>query len=524
MKKIYLTFLFLIITKLFFAQNQPFVTTWEVDNVNGLDIFIPTEGSGYNYTIDFGDGIVQNNVNGGITHIYNTPGIYTVTINGTFPRIYFNDDGFGTPINNSKIKSVEQWGDIAWHTMNNAFKDCENLIVNATDAPDLSQVTDMSGMFSGCENFNQSINHWDVSNITTLWNTFIHADSFNQPLNNWDVSNVTDMRNTFQLASAFNQPLDNWDVSNVIYMGRMFNGASSFNQPIGGWDVSSLTSMYSMFASAVSFNQPLNNWDVSNVNSMGYVFSQAFNFNQALDNWDVTNVTGMSWMFLQANSFNYPLNDWDVSNVTDMAGMFSGATSFNQPLNTWDVSNVLDMTTMFNNTPLFNQDISSWDFNQNIIFQSNPTLLNGFLEDGGLDIQNYDLLLARFVNLGLSNKNLITDGLEYCDEESRDELINNLGWSINGDNLSDDCDLSFDDLKLESVVNLYPNPVYDLFYIQPNHGTKIQELSVYNIQGEQILFRKGNVEILDLENLSSGIYLLKLKTDQGTLNQQLIKK
>ena len=61
---------------------------------------------------------------------------------------------------------------------------------------------------------------------------FIGATSFNQPLNNWDVSNVTDMGGMFMYASSFNQPLNKWNVSKVKNMNYMFADATSFNQPL----------------------------------------------------------------------------------------------------------------------------------------------------------------------------------------------------------------------------------------------------------------------------------------------------
>ena len=39
--------------------------------------------------------------------------------------------------------------------------------------------------------------------------------SFNQPIDNWDVSNVTQMSGMFNGATAFNQPLNSWNTSNV---------------------------------------------------------------------------------------------------------------------------------------------------------------------------------------------------------------------------------------------------------------------------------------------------------------------
>ena len=109
------------------------------------------------------------------------------------------------------------------------------------------------------------IGSWDVSNVTNMSGMFKLATSFNQSIGDWDVSNVTDMRYMFLVTTSFNQPIGDWDVSNVTDMDGMFEGAASFNQPIGNWDVSNVTNMSAMFAGAASFNQPIGDWDVSNV-------------------------------------------------------------------------------------------------------------------------------------------------------------------------------------------------------------------------------------------------------------------
>ena len=41
---------------------------------------------------------------------------------------------------------------------------------------------------------------------------FYHAESFNQPLNNWNVSNVTNMEGIFLRAFNFNQDLSSWNI------------------------------------------------------------------------------------------------------------------------------------------------------------------------------------------------------------------------------------------------------------------------------------------------------------------------
>ena len=216
---------------------------------------------------------------------------------------------------------------------------------------DVSNVTDMSGMFSE-SSFNQDISSWDVSNVEYMSNMFSNSP-FNQDISSWNVSNVKNMSRMF-FNSSFNQDISSWNVSNVTDMRWMFQ-KSSFNQNISSWDVSSVKDMSVMF-SCSSFNQDISSWDVSNVKNMSGMFVNS-PFNQDISSWNVSNVTGMGAMF-SCSPFNQDISSWNVSNVTDMSYMFSYS-PFNQDISSWDVSNVKNMDGMFANSP-FNQDISSW--------------------------------------------------------------------------------------------------------------------------------------------------------------------
>lgn len=226
---------------------------------------------------------------------------------------------------------------------------------------DTSNVTDMSNLFEGNENFNENINHWDVSNVINMRYMFSGAIRFNQPLDKWDVARVIDMDGMFNCAHSFNQPLKSWDVSNVVLMGYMFSEAHVFNQSIGNWDVSNVTDMWGMFSGAIQFNQPLNGWNISKVKALGEIFNGARNFNQPLNKWDTSNVVDMMCAFTNALVFNQPLENWNVSKVTRMYGMFANAKLFNQPLNNWDASSVKDMDCMFCGALAFDQPLSSWN-------------------------------------------------------------------------------------------------------------------------------------------------------------------
>ena len=241
------------------VNTAPFITTWKTDNPgNSADdqITISTSGT-QDYTVDWGDGNTDENVTGSITHTYASPGTYTVSISGTFTRFMAGADA-------QKLLSVEQWGDQEWTSMASAFEDASNFVINATDRPNLSQVTSMVSMFRNASAFNQDISQWDVAAVTNMGGMFRNASAFNQAIGQWNVAAVTNMGGMFRNASAFNQDISQWNVAAVTDMGYMFSGATAFNQAIGQWNVAAVTNMSSMFAgvtlSTANYDALLSGW------------------------------------------------------------------------------------------------------------------------------------------------------------------------------------------------------------------------------------------------------------------------
>ncbi|MCJ8312083.1 MAG: BspA family leucine-rich repeat surface protein [Pseudomonadales bacterium] len=373
-----------------YVIQDAFITTWKTDNEGGSDdnqIKIPensiNESYTYDYTVDWGDGLIDNNVTGEITHTYAQPGTYTVAITGVFPRFYFYKHS--DIADAKKLLSIEQWGDNRWQSMNSAFYGCENLQLNATDVPDFSLVQSMRFMFEDASSINQDISSWDVSSVTNMDWMFSGADSFNQNISSWDVSNVTSMRATFDGAENFNQNLSSWNVSSVSNMTSVFANAVNFNQDISNWDVSNVTNMWGMFNNAENFNQDLSSWDVSSVTDMTGMFNNAKSFNQDISNWNVSSVTNMAAIFFNALNFNQDISNWDVSLVTQMWSMFSGAESFDQNLSSWNVSSVIDMHDMFEYITL-----STANYDALLVSWSSKMLNSDVTFDGGNSLYTPD--------------------------------------------------------------------------------------------------------------------------------------
>lgn len=301
------------------ATLNDFIITVKTDNPGSSSstaFTIPTNGAGYNYNVDCDNDTIDefSAQTTAVTCVYPVAGTYTIVISGTFPQIFFNYAG-----DVEKLLSVDQWGTNVWTSMAFAFAGAVNMNVIATDVPNLSSVTSMSGMFNEAAVFNHDISAWDVSNVTD--------------------------------------------------MSGMFSGALAFNQNIGGWNTSNVTNMYAMFVAALAFNQNISSWNTSNVTNMSYMFKAAPLFNQNISSWNTSYVTNMNSMFLQAGAFNQDLSSWDTSQVTDMGSMFEGAAVFNQNLGAWNVGTLVDASSF-----LKDSGVSTFNYDQTLVAWSAQTV------------------------------------------------------------------------------------------------------------------------------------------------------
>ena len=149
---------------------------------------------------------------------------------------------------------------------------------------DVSNVKDMGYMFYGT-NFNGDISKWNVSNVTNMEGMFRECKNFNGDISKWNVSNVTNMRSMFYECTNFNGNIYKWNVSNVTNMENMFRECKNFNGDISKWNVSNVTNMRGMFVECRSFNGDISKWNVSNVTNMSYMFYGCIKFTYDLSDW-----------------------------------------------------------------------------------------------------------------------------------------------------------------------------------------------------------------------------------------------
>lgn len=89
--------------------------------------------------------------------------------------------------------------------------------------------------------------------------------------------------------------------------------------------------------------------------------------------------------------------------------------------------------------------------------------------------------------------------------------------------------LNVDEPNFQNTLKLYPNPSYGQITISNPNVLSISRIEIYNMIGKMAYYSElnttANTFSLDLNTLNSGIYLLKMTTENGqTINQKLIMK
>jgi len=122
-----------------------------------------------------------------------------------------------------------------------------------------------------------------------------------------------------------------------------------------------------------------------------------------------------------------------------------------------------------------------------------------FRKDGSM-MKKYLLLLTFFVFIGIS------DAFAQVDSDDKDES----GIVV------------LDNFILNDAVKMYPNPVQNFLTIKSN--LPITDVQVYSLLGELVKHVKGNFSRIDLRELNSGIYMIKIHSDQFSVTKKLVKK
>lgn len=81
--------------------------------------------------------------------------------------------------------------------------------------------------------------------------------------------------------------------------------------------------------------------------------------------------------------------------------------------------------------------------------------------------------------------------------------------------------------QLAQKFNVFPNPANNIVNITNNENMAVQQVTIYDVTGKQLIIQSFNGESdiqLNVESLSNGTYMLHIQSDSGTTLKKLIKK
>jgi uncharacterized repeat protein (TIGR01451 family) len=85
-------------------------------------------------------------------------------------------------------------------------------------------------------------------------------------------------------------------------------------------------------------------------------------------------------------------------------------------------------------------------------------------------------------------------------------------------------DLSVTSEEFSAQIQLYPNPVNEFLHIQNDSAKTIENVEVFSITG-QLLFRRKNSAEINTSQLNTGVYFVKLTTQEGiSVTKKVVKK
>lgn len=83
--------------------------------------------------------------------------------------------------------------------------------------------------------------------------------------------------------------------------------------------------------------------------------------------------------------------------------------------------------------------------------------------------------------------------------------------------------LDSENFELASSIRLYPNPVNDFIKIELSNSIIINKIEITDVSGKVLIEKTNDFEKIDMTQFTSGIYLIKINSIEGTMIKKVIK-
>ncbi len=159
-------------------------------------------------------------------------------------------------------------------------------------------------------------------------------------------------------------------------------------------------------------------------------------------------------------------------------------------------------------------------------------LVGGFFNSYNGSAENMIILLN---SDGTKNTNFNTgagfNNTVYTIAQQADGKILVGGWytTYKGDNssaflikLHTEQSLSTTSFDAANAFVIYPNPAQNVLHLQANNFTIIKAVKIYDLQGKVVL--QDTNDTINVSNLSKGLYIVKISTEEGEVTKKFMKE
>jgi Leucine-rich repeat (LRR) protein len=333
----------------------------------------------------------------------------------------------------------------------------------------------------GCDS--NQLTSLDVSANTAL----TYLDCYNNQLTSLDVSTNTALTNLY----CFSNQLTSLDVSTNTALTNLY----CFSNQLTSLDVSTNTALTYFRCD----DNQLTSLDLSNNTALTYLDC----YNNQLTSLDVSTNTALTNLGCDDNQ----LTSLDVSNNTALTYLYC----FRNQLTSLDVSNNTALTNLYcfrnqltsldasNNTALTYLDCDSNQLTSLDVRNGNNTNFTDFYSTNNPNLRCIFVDVASYSTTNWTN----------IDPASK--FVNNEGA----------CGvLSSEYNAFELNVTIHPNPTDNYLFIEGNKNPI--SISIYNLLGKKVMF-KSNTDKIDVKELPSGVYVIRISDGVGQTNRKFIK-
>lgn len=288
---------------------------------------VPYDGSG-KYTLPAGNNGQNNLEIYGLTKITWAPGLSNL--------LRIGSDVVALDFQKSETFNIGAELPRRFTVLSGLFQDSTAVQWPGLERWDMSNILDVSRMFSGCVNFNQNLSTWRTGMCKHFADMFYGCKSLAQVFDGWDVQKAVELSGMFQGTAIDNASgVQFWNVGMCQSFARMFKDTTRFNADISKWNVSCGLDFSEMFMNAAVFNQPLDKWNMRSAMTLESMLEGAPLFNKSCYGWKMPYCTNLTKIFKNAIAMKDSVGGWVWGENADLSEMFSGAKSFNNPLWSW---------------------------------------------------------------------------------------------------------------------------------------------------------------------------------------------